>query len=1035
MQENSEFICKQLKDESTNIFEDFKEEDKNPNKKERLLFLVKQGLDSFLDDIIEGLYEEYETRKIIVTEYWQIDEGMKWADICWFEWCDELIAYGSKLDLAKEKRIICRLHSYEAFTDYINNVNFDNIDSMVLVCEHIKDFIITKCNIDKGKMIVIPNGINKKKWNFKERKNEFNIAYVGYINYKKGPMLLLHTFKAIYDKDHRYKLYIAGQFQDERYILYYNQIIKEFGLENNVVYEGWQVDLDRWLEDKNYILCTSVLESQNMSIMQAMCKGIKPIIHNFVGAKGIYPSEYVWSTIGEAVDMIKSNEYNSNQYRKYIADNYSNEQQLCKIRQLITKVASDKKNNRVLIEEPLVTVGITNYNYSKFLDKCIESVLNQTYKNIELIIVDDCSVDDSIEKIELYEKKYPNIRAIFHKKNSGSNDRGIQEIVSQAKGKYLMKLDSDDYLDTEDAIYDFIIDLVNDSKLDYVYCNLKIVDIDESYKNIWKYKQFTAEEIIEETFNRSGSGIIPIGTGVYKTDFFRKNNLNWYDDKEMIIAGDTLNALIFVKNNFKYKYIDKELMSYRHHDSNITYDLENRIKSIIRVMEYIINNFSEIMYLKNADWNDLNKETAESKKNYLIGMKYYDTFIMYLNGTGMPWEHDMGFDIEQIKTFVQPLINVTEKYMKRSLKNSNLYSDSIRIVLKEISKYKMDINININKESKEYIMQSQIVDEGKSLRKNLLEKYKDSYKNKHFKFLIYSPVNGYWKYSFLAWQQALNYMGIDADIIYEINPDIDYSSYDTSITIGISDYINNSFRNQSITSIKNKIGIVSVQLNNDEMDLVNVQSCKKFNFKFLISSLVEQTNSSSLYNWINNNINIINIPFGFNPLNYYPENVKKVYDYFFVGTNSYVKYKETEEYLMPILNKYQNGILRGAGWGNNIPELHPNNTNFFYNRSKINLNYHLDMQKQIRNEVNERTFVIASCGGFQLVDNPKLINEFYTEEDMVIVSDEYEYVEKFQYYLNKPLERLEKSHNALVKTYAKECSLFNRLEKILQQII
>ena len=47
---------------------------------------------------------------------------MIWADICWFEWCDELVAYGSKLSIAKEKRIICRLHSYEAFTDLPANV-------------------------------------------------------------------------------------------------------------------------------------------------------------------------------------------------------------------------------------------------------------------------------------------------------------------------------------------------------------------------------------------------------------------------------------------------------------------------------------------------------------------------------------------------------------------------------------------------------------------------------------------------------------------------------------------------------------------------------------------------------------------------------------------------------------------------------------------------------------------------------------------------------------------------------------------------
>lgn len=1033
MEQNLNDITKQSKEELTNDIENLEENVSCIIKdKVKLVFFAKQGLDSFLSDIIEGMSQEHVTKKIIVTDYSQIDEGMQWADICWFEWCDELIAYGSKLELAKEKKIICRLHSYEAFTDYINNVNWSNVDNLIVVCEHIKDFIVENFNIDEKIISIIPNGINEKKWRFKEGEKGFNIAYVGYINYKKGPMLLLHTFKAIYDKDHRYKLYIAGIFQDNRDVLYYNQMIQELGLQNNIIYEGWQDDLDKWLNNKDYILCTSILESQNMSVMQAMCKGIKPIIHNFVGAKNIYDKKYVWNTIGEAVNMIESDKYDSNEYRKYIIENYRLAEQLSKITQLITKVNLEKKIKELLVE-PLVTVGIINYNYSKFLDRSIESVLNQTYNNIEIIIIDDCSIDDSIEKIKSYEKKYKNIRAIINEKNSGSGVQGFQKTISEAKGKYLMILSSDDYLATKTAIYDFIMILVNNSELDYAYCNLKLVDIDGNYKSTWRYKQYSPEEIIQYTFNRGGSGVIPITAGVYKTDFYRKNNLDWYDDKDNIVASDTLNTLIFLKNNFKYRHINKELMCYRQHDSNMTYDLKNRIKSIISVMEYIINNFSETKYLKDVDWTDLNKELIESKKNYFIGINYYNTFLMYLNGNGMPWKYDLDFDIEEIKIFLQPIINIIEKYMERSLANSNYYRDNIKVVLNEIKKYKIDISFN--KESKEYILQNELVDKGKELRQNLLEKYKNKYENNNFKFLIHSPLNGYWKYSFLSWKQILNYMGVEVDIIYEINPDFNYSDYNTFINIAEGVYINDSLKNESINNIKNKIGVASKQNNNEQLDLVNIQLCEQFNYKFLITSLAEESIEKILCNWTKNNINIVNIPFAFNPLINYPEIAKKIYDYFFVGSNSYLKYEETKKFLIPILNKYDNGILRGIGWGNNVPELNPNNANYFYNRSKINLNYHLEGQKQNNTEINERTFVIASCGGFQLVDNPKLILDFYTKDDMEIAGDEHNYIEKFEYYLNKPLERLEKSYNGLVKTYEKDYSLFKSLEKILTLIV
>lgn len=305
----------------------------------RLVFFVKQGMDSFLGDIIEGLSDDYTTKKIVVTEYKQIDEGMEWADICWFEWCDELVIYGSKLDVAKKKKVVCRLHSYEAFTEYPSKVNWDKVDKVIFIAEHIKNFVSDKFKIHNKKLLVISNGIDINKWKFAERKPGFNVAYVGYINYKKGPMLLLQTFKAIYDRDHRYKLYIAGKFQDDRDVLYFQQMMKEFGIEKNVIYEGWQNNLDEWLEDKNYILCTSILESQNISVMQAMAKGIKPIIHNFVGAKNIYPKEYIWNTIDEAIKILQDKNYNSSEYRKFIEDKYSLEMQIKSLKTLLYKIS------------------------------------------------------------------------------------------------------------------------------------------------------------------------------------------------------------------------------------------------------------------------------------------------------------------------------------------------------------------------------------------------------------------------------------------------------------------------------------------------------------------------------------------------------------------------------------------------------------------------------------------------------------------------------------------------------------------------
>lgn len=92
----------------------------------------------------------------------------------------------------------------------------------------------------------------------------------------------------------------------------------------------------------------------------------------------------------------------------------------------------------------LLSVIVPNYNKQEFLSICLDSILKQTYPNIEIIIVDDCSQDSSQMIIREYEKKYSNIRAIFLEKNQGvSHARNLG--IEYAAGTYVTMLDSDDF--------------------------------------------------------------------------------------------------------------------------------------------------------------------------------------------------------------------------------------------------------------------------------------------------------------------------------------------------------------------------------------------------------------------------------------------------------------------------------------------------------------------------------------------------------------------------------------------------------------
>lgn len=97
------------------------------------------------------------------------------------------------------------------------------------------------------------------------------------------------------------------------------------------------------------------------------------------------------------------------------------------------------------MEQDLISIIVPVYNVQEYLKNCINSILNQSYKNIEIILVDDGSTDESSSICDLYVTKDNRIKVI-HKENGGLSDARNMGIKS-ARGKYITFVDSDDYLD------------------------------------------------------------------------------------------------------------------------------------------------------------------------------------------------------------------------------------------------------------------------------------------------------------------------------------------------------------------------------------------------------------------------------------------------------------------------------------------------------------------------------------------------------------------------------------------------------------
>ena len=290
----------------------------------KISFICAAGLDNFIDPIIAGLSNDYMVRKFIAKSEQDIFNAIDWGDVIWLEWANEVAIIATNYEGIKGRKVIVRLHRYEAFTDSPKQINWSVVNRLILVAPHMKG--ILKETIpdieEKVRITVVYNGLDLDKIPFKERGAGFDIAWVGYINYKKNPPVALQIMKklteGLYNTDKRYILHIAGSFQDRCLQDYLMYMVDEMELQDNVKYYGWVDDMEEFWNDKNYLLHTSIHEAHSYAIMEGMAKGIKPIIANFRGAKELYPKYAIFNTIEEAVNIITDKNYYSNAYMNWV---------------------------------------------------------------------------------------------------------------------------------------------------------------------------------------------------------------------------------------------------------------------------------------------------------------------------------------------------------------------------------------------------------------------------------------------------------------------------------------------------------------------------------------------------------------------------------------------------------------------------------------------------------------------------------------------------------------------------------------------
>lgn len=262
----------------------------------------------------------------------------------------------------------------------------------------------------------------------------------------------------------------------------------------------------------------------------------------------------------------------------------------------------------------MISIIVPVYNVEKYLKKCLDSLVNQTYKNIEIICINDGSTDHSLDILNEYANKDKRI-IIINKKNGGiSESRNMG--IAKASGEYIMFVDSDDWINLEtcqkslDAILKYSVDVVMWSYVrEYDDRSLPKIIFD---KDIYFDEKNTKEKIYRRFFGllkeelmqpENADAIVTVWGKLYKSELILNNNIKFVDTKEIGTCEDGLFNIEVFKYAKNLYFIKQNLYHYRKINTSFTSgyknNLYNKWNNLYTMMENHIqkNNLDESFQL------------------------------------------------------------------------------------------------------------------------------------------------------------------------------------------------------------------------------------------------------------------------------------------------------------------------------------------------------------------------------------------------------------------------------------------------------
>ena len=255
-------------------------------------------------------------------------------------------------------------------------------------------------------------------------------------------------------------------------------------------------------------------------------------------------------------------------------------------------------------EQPQVSIIVPVYNVENYIERCLNSLVNQTFKDIEIITINDGSTDKSLELLNKYAKEDIRISVIDLGDEGVSYCRNLG--IEKANGKYIMFVDSDDWIDS--SMVEVMYKKAEENKLDLVMCSYIREFKDHSKEKIFNLPQeiIYKEDKVKNELLRKLVGPIKeelsnpemldaLGTvwgKLYRADILKENKIKFVDLKEIGSAEDTLFNIFTFNYLSKVMFLNKHMYHYwRDNPKSVTSQYNPKLKEQRKVFFKYISDF------------------------------------------------------------------------------------------------------------------------------------------------------------------------------------------------------------------------------------------------------------------------------------------------------------------------------------------------------------------------------------------------------------------------------------------------------------